>query len=492
MNIVKQERENIIKENNTAQQRLKDILEKTNKRTNILDIREPLHGDIDFSILKEGFSNIKTITISEGEITNIINIPEGVTNLDIDKNFIFELNDLPTSLTHLGVIYNYLSTIDFTDLKSLEEINISNNQISTLENLPPELLVLNCENNQLRSLDLRGLNKLNSLNCSYNKLTIIENLPETIIDFNYDNNPSIEFRNSSKISNGKTPEKEDEEHAILQQIGYEDSLKYYFRLKENYEKTLLKTKQDIFNLSPTKKIARQKILQLKPVCINCKRPVGTIFSKKDNRYMAICGDNNNPCKLKIEIFSGNFGSTVDLLYKFKDHVDELKDDIIREKLDNLFNYKNEERSVAIFKQKIEEYNFDSGMFKDLLDRHNEHYNNSHKKELIQKKKDAIYKYIENISVLLKEYEQTDNIEILKSAVYIQKNDLLPEISNLRVLSNELMEMNYEVVIEGGFGVLPLINYYLYKNEVSLSKNDFTFGEPPRVVHFSIKQHPLLY
>jgi len=49
-----------------------------------------------------------------------------------------------------------------------------------------------------------------------------------------------------------------------------------------------------------------------------------------------------------------------------------------------------------------------------------------------------------------------------------------------------MEMNYQVVIEGMFGTLPLINYYLFKNKVALSKNDFTFGEPPRVVHFSMK------
>lgn len=489
MNIIKQQREDIIKNNNNAQQTLKDILENTNKRTNILDIRQPLHGDIDFSILKEDFTNVKTISLIEGEITNISNIPEGVTHLVIDKNLLFELNDLPSSLIHLGVKYNYLTTIDFTDLKSLEEINISNNQISTLENLPLELLILNCENNQLRTLDLRGLNKLNVLKCSYNKLTIIENLPENLREFSYDNNPSIEFRNSPKIPTGKTSKEEDEENSVLQQIGYEDSLKYYFKLKQNYETSLKETKRNLFYFSPTKKIARQKILQLKPTCINCKRPVGTIFSKKDNRYIAICGDTNNPCKLKIEIFSGNFGSTIYLLYNFKEHVDELKDDIIREKLDNLFNYKNEEKSVALFKQKIEEYNFDSRILKDLLEKHNENYNNSHKKELIQKKKDTIYKYIENIEGLLKEYQQTDNKEILKSAVYIQTNDLLPEINNLRILSNEIMEMNYDVVIEGMFGTLPLINYYLFKNEVALSKNDFSFGEPPRVVHFSLKQNP---
>jgi hypothetical protein len=486
MNIIKQQREITIKENNTAQQRLKEILEKTNKRTNILDIREPLYGDIDFSILKEDFSNVRTIQLTEGEVTNIINIPDGVTHLEIVKNLIFELNDLPSSLTNLGVTYNYLSNIDLTQLKDLEYLNVSHNQITELENLPTELIELNCENNQLRTLDLRGLNNLNVLNVSYNKLTIIENLPENITEFNYDNNPSIEFRNSPVIPTGKTTKQEAEEHSIKQQIGYEDSLKYYFSLKRTYEKALLYTKRHLFYTSPTKKIARQKILQLKPACIYCKRPVGTIFSKKDNRYMAICGDTQNPCKLKIEIFSGNFGSNIDLLYKFKEHVDDLKDDIIREKLDNLFNYKNEEKSVAIFKKKLEEYNFDSGMFKELFDRHNENYNNPHKNELIQKKQDAIYKYIENIRALLKEYEQTDNIEILKSAVYIQKNDLLPEINNLRILSNELIEMNKEVVIAGGFGVEPLMNYHLFKNKVALSKNDFTFGEPPRVVHFSMK------
>jgi len=89
---------------------------------------------------------------------------------------------------------------------------------------------------------------------------------------------------------------------------------------------------------------------------------------------------------------------------------------------------------------------------------------------------------------LKEYEETENKEILKSAVYIQIKDLLPEIKNLRLLSNELMEMNYDVVIAGGFGVLPLMNYYLFKNEVALSKNDFTFGEPPRVLQFSMKHN----
>jgi len=386
MNIIKQQRENIIKENNTAQQRLNDILEKMNKRTNILDIREPLHGDIDFAILKEEFSNIRSILLTEGEITNIINIPEGITRLVIDKNLLFELNDLPSSLTNLGINYNYLTNIDFSKLKNLEYVNVSHNQIGELENLPMELIELHCENNQLRSLDLRGLDNLKVLNVSYNKITIIENLPTNISDFNYDNNPSIEFINSPVIPKDKTSKEDQENIATLQQISYEDSLNEYFKLKNYYETSHHKEKEKIYDSSPTKKIARQKILQLKPPCIYCKRAVGTIFSKKDNHYMAICGDSANPCKLKIDIFSGNFGSNIHLLYNFKEHVEELKDDIIRQKLDNLFNYTTEEKSIALFKKRLEEFNFDSSMLKELIDRHNENYDNPHKKELIQKKK----------------------------------------------------------------------------------------------------------
>jgi hypothetical protein len=64
MNIIEEQRERILKENNTAQAYLKDFLEKINKESRDISILEPLHGDLDFGILKEyGITNITKIIL---------------------------------------------------------------------------------------------------------------------------------------------------------------------------------------------------------------------------------------------------------------------------------------------------------------------------------------------------------------------------------------------------------------------------------------------
>ena len=108
---------------------------------------------------------------------------------------------------------------------------------------------------------------------------------------------------------------------------------------------------------------------------------------------------------------------------------------------------------------------------------NENYHNPQKNELIQKKREIIYRYIENVRSLLKEYENTENRELLKTAVQLQVEKLFPETENLRRLMSEHMEMTTDK---------EYINHYLFKNDVALSKNDFTFGEPQRVIHFRMK------
>jgi hypothetical protein len=78
---------------------------------------------------------------------------------------------------------------------------------------------------------------------------------------------------------------------------------------------------------------------------------------------------------------------------------------------------------------------------------------------------------------LEEYEKTDNREVLKTAVQLQIDDLLPETRNLRLLQSEHMEINDTKTKKGK------TEYALFKNDVALSKDDFTFGEPPRVIKF---------
>ena len=79
-----EEREQIIKENNNAQNMLVGLLNQISS-THIeeLQINDVLHGDLDFSILEDrGFKHVKTIIIDKpGEVTSLLNIPLQVTSL---------------------------------------------------------------------------------------------------------------------------------------------------------------------------------------------------------------------------------------------------------------------------------------------------------------------------------------------------------------------------------------------------------------------------
>jgi len=313
MNIIKDQREDVIRENNTGQKYVKNFLENLTRRTEVLDIREPLHGDLDFAILRNnGFMFVHTILLVEGEITSIRNVPETVHTLKCPKNLLFSIENLPSSLIHLEIPYNYLTNFDFSNTGDLQYINVSNNNIVNLENFSPELTEIYLQQNKLTHLDLRGLPKLKSLNISNNNITIIENLPENIIDFVMENTPSIEFRNSPiipEINKDKT-----EEESIQQNINYVEAIHEYFRLKAQYETSVYKLKKTAYQSVKSKKEGKKRAQAVKPKCINCKRPVGTIFSTKDERCIAVCGDSVQPCKLNIELYKGTWESNQSLIY----------------------------------------------------------------------------------------------------------------------------------------------------------------------------------
>ena len=59
-------------------------MEATNKQVSELVIAEPLNGDVDFSVLeKNGFAFIDEITLPEGKITSVVNLPSRLKKLVI-------------------------------------------------------------------------------------------------------------------------------------------------------------------------------------------------------------------------------------------------------------------------------------------------------------------------------------------------------------------------------------------------------------------------
>ena len=79
MSIIDSQRQQIIAENNTAQDELEGIISRLDPNTKQLVFSTPLHGDVDFAILgRLGFRNVETIIFEDGEITTIKNLPKSL------------------------------------------------------------------------------------------------------------------------------------------------------------------------------------------------------------------------------------------------------------------------------------------------------------------------------------------------------------------------------------------------------------------------------
>jgi Leucine-rich repeat (LRR) protein len=481
MNVIKEQRDNVIQNNNTAQDRLIAILENIPKSTEVLEFKEELHGDLNFSILTDfEMGNIQSIILKEGEVTSIIGLPSQLKTLECSRNLLEDLENLPEKLETLIISHNYLEIIQLSNLNVLQKLNISHNQIEDIENLPGSLTEFICNNNKLKSLNLNELTELKTLNISNNPITLVENLPEGIVNFVMENTPSIEFRNSSLNSLSKDSfliEKEEEEKK--QKKSYKESLFEYFRLKQQYEQSVRKIKRDAYRNEPTKKMGRMAALSIKPKCINCKRPVGSLFSKRnDDKYTILCGDTSNPCNLNVQIFNGGYVHFVDFIDILKDELNVTKEAIIRQKLDTIFSYISEEQSIEIFKKELESYNSSSTSYKEYLNMYEEYYHSSQKKEFIQKKNNKIFLLNEKVTDLLEEYKKTNNTEFLKTALKIQINEIYPEVRNRSLLENKIRELDNNESSN---------NYKLFKYPVEISKIAYNLKEEPRVMKYQFEK-----
>jgi Leucine-rich repeat (LRR) protein len=468
MSFIEEQRKNTIEENNTAQSEFLDILDNLNPQLYDISVREPLYGDLDFSVLKDcNFTNITSLQFAKGYITSLNNIPEGITKIVCEDNLLVEIH-VPSSINELNVSGNGIKHLEFKELGNLKELNISKNQFSTLSELPKYLEILKCENNNLKVINLEGIENLKVLHCSNNPTLTIENFPDTITDLQMENNPLIQIK---KLSHEYLDEETDSDSGV-KHADFMESLNTYFKMKTEYHKQIYDIKKQVYKKAKSKKIARKMMAELKPKCINCDRPVGSLFSNKERTYVARCGDANAPCNLDIRIFAGEYEYIDSSLKQFQDGIQMYKEEIIKQKLDTLFNYIDERESISLFKKKLEDYTETNVIFKELNNQYIDIFFNEEKKEKMQKKIEHISKIQERFNDLILKYKRSDNREILKDAMNIYVNEIKPEMDNLQMIKYETMEINEHDN-----------DSQLFQKEYRLDKLTFTIGSHPKVIKF---------
>ena len=423
----------------TANVEFSQILDKKKNNITELTIKTPLYGNLNLSILSEkGFSKIETLRFAEGYLINITNIPSTIKSLFLNGQLLDKI-ELPDDLEHLEIENNlFVGEFSLKTQRNLKYANVSFNQIKTfgkndLNILPETLEELYCHHNLLQNLYLGTCSKLRVLYCDNNPKLKIYDIPDTVIDIRL---PEKTVQLALDDKDKKKKDKNDSEDAYL------ESLQHYFHIKQRYENAL-KTKKRIL-----------------PKCNGCKRNVGMIFSGKNQKYMASCGDTSKPCNWKIILHRGDNYVFRDTMEGMRNTLDETKENIIRQKMDTLFEYISEEKSADLFKKQLSLFKINSELVEKYRKIYEDMYFNKEKLEIIQQKKKKIQEKIMEMN----EMEDMEEIvklqmEIKGISEYIQRE------------TYEFMEMSYNR--ETG-------EYRLEQENVILSKLEINHGEPVEV------------
>lgn len=460
---------------NTAQNYFLNMLEIIDKR-HAIEIRfdDPMYGDLDFSILKDhDYKRVTKIVIDKpGKITNIRNIPEGITHLTCQSQSLTSISEnLPSTIEEIDCTDNMIESFNGKNTPKLKVLRLSDNEISKIENLPSSLIILECDNNQLRNLDLSNTTSLKTLHCSNNPLLMLEHVPNTLVDFQMENNPFTEISHG----HGHRPIQE-KESGSGKRFEYLESIFEFYKLKNQYETKLHELKKRAFNRDVTRRESIRNAKKIKAPCVSCKRKVGTIFKIHDRRYTAVCGDKEKPCNLDIQIYNSNSIHLGELLDLYKNHfLEKKKENIIKQKMDTLFNYVSEREAIMDFKTDLKELNESSTSYKRILHDYDNLYNNETHKLQIQRKQEEIYRLQGDISKMMDQYKKTGNKKTLTDAMEMHVRDLNPAIQNLRHLKYDTMYME-------DYGEIS----QLVQREISFDKNyDKGLSEEPRVIKYVI-------
>lgn len=481
---------NLAKENNTAQAAVDYKIQQmaiNSRETEFTVPMMPIAGDINVSQLKP--LNIMSIaTKLPGHITDITGIPEGVKTFKFEKQLLAELPRLPNSIETINVNNNYIEKIDLSNFNRLKIARLNDNRLKNVGKLPESLEELYLDNNKIKQLNLEGLTKLRILHCRNNRTLRIENIPASIVDIQVEEgNPQIildyEYLPNNAADN-------DNERMKGTETEFVESMHDYFRLKNTYEHAAADArymaKDRALKRGLGLKMAIKKARQVRPKCLNCKRPVGTVFKTREDRFLAYCGDTKEPCALKIELFKGTFESDDEFADYTQKELLETKEKIIRQKMDVLFNYSSEEETVAKFKDLIEDYNLLSVLHKSDLDIREDKRFNLHKRELIKGKMKTISDIKGKMNAFMDEYAASDNRDALHSAMDIYIREYMPEINNLRMLKYSVMEMVIPALITTPTTRVRALN----QSAASVRQLETFHGEVPKVIKYvtgAIKQ-----
>lgn len=234
----------------------------------------------------------------------------------------------------------------------------------------------------------------------------------------------------------------------------------YYSIKKLYEDKMDTLKNDLIkDVNYTWKEKRAILSTKIPACVNCKRNVGTIFSRNIDsesmiRLKAICGDRKTPCPLNIELeLDYAIEYIPDVVEEHFILINKLKNDIIKYKNDIVFGYEILDTvKFSSLKNNLEEIVNYLNYLTDKLIKLNDNYENKLK---LNELNENFYKQIDEIKSLLNMFKSTNEEKYIKEAVQLYIEFFDPLVKNIRNLKYkyvdvEIIDNKYELIEKQNF------------------------------------------
>ena len=227
---------------------------------------------------------------------------------------------------------------------------------------------------------------------------------------------------------------------------FNEALNYYYKLKGQYDsKTQKEVERLIKNSTLTIKEKQRKFQQLKKKCIICGKDGGTIFNQKDNLLIAKCGNQENPCKLDIQLQKGKYNNITNEMNKLKKKININKIDTISSKLNFLFGFISESTTIEEFNKLKVDLIQTVKIYQKIHENYQNIISNSVKKQEIIQKNSELLIYIQNLNELIKNFEDSKDLGYLKDTVELYLHNIketVEKIRNVKYIYNNI-ERNEE-------------------------------------------------
>ena len=216
----------------------------------------------------------------------------------------------------------------------------------------------------------------------------------------------------------------------------DNNINEYYRLKSKYDSDIEKNKKKILN-NKTFSIKEKKseFKQLKPKCVNCGKPGGTTFASVVNKngdgkfreLRAFCKA-VEPCGLNINIAVGNFENINDLLKMIEETIHDSKNEIINDKNKLLFGLMSTEDALENFESQKNMINDFTSLLENYLNIYIKITDDPEMKTKLVEDLEKSYILIQQIKTAIKNFDETNGMEFIRSASNIYVNELKPLLS----------------------------------------------------------------